>query len=448
MHKIQPNEIITSKYPICILGGGITGKAVSKFFQRKKIHHFLVDKIKTDDSIPFFSDSSEFHVLPNFSYLIKSPGISPNHPLLIESIKMGKTILSEINLARLFFKGKIIGITGTDGKSTTTALTKHLIQKNFPNTQMGGNIGIPFIELCEESLDYLVLELSSYQLEDSENLDLYASCILNISNDHLERHGTIENYTKAKYKIVDELNKNHFLILNTKLKSIVSNKIQCITKYFGDEEISDIKLIPNQKKIISPIAEYIYDNFKLSGIHNLYNLSAAILLAESCNCDPSIIQEGIDSFKGLSHRFESFGVYNEIEFINDSKSTNTHSLIAGISGYSKKDEILLILGGIPKKEPMDDLINTLNKVQPKIITIYGDFSKIHGKNFQSKLVSDVILVDEFHKILPILKKIVSNKTIKKVIFSPGGASFDYFKNFEERGNIYMEMIKKEFTESV
>ena len=180
-------NILKNKPRVLVIGGGITGKAVVEFLKKFDCEILLVDG-KPQPSIcgiSYFPDSIELSALGEIQLAVKSPGFKPSHPLVVKLNEAGIPIVSEITLARSFFRGKIIGITGTDGKSTTTALTFHIIQKSFPKSKMGGNIGVPFIEFCEEDLDFAVLELSSYQLDDSDYLNLDISAILNIAPDHL-----------------------------------------------------------------------------------------------------------------------------------------------------------------------------------------------------------------------------------------------------------------------
>ncbi|MCB1160828.1 MAG: UDP-N-acetylmuramoyl-L-alanine--D-glutamate ligase, partial [Leptospiraceae bacterium] len=201
-----------------ILGGGLSGRAATKLLENLSQKLLLCDKTPQMG----LNCPQETDELKNFRYfkpdlIIKSPGISPDHPILQSAKQTQTPIWSEIDLAYLFFKGKIIAITGTDGKSTSTALTGHLLQASGFKTKTGGNIGLPFSEICLDDIDLAVLELSSYQLDDSQFFRAETGCILNIAPDHLERHKTMENYAEAKKKIFLE---NTNSILNEKLKNL------------------------------------------------------------------------------------------------------------------------------------------------------------------------------------------------------------------------------------
>ena len=435
-------EIIKKLENICVFGGGITGKKVVNFLKQKNKNVFLIDSNKQDIDCPYFSDLTEFSSLPPFSLLVKSPGVNPYHPLLVKTREANIPIISEISLARSFFKGKVIGITGTDGKSTTTALTFALISSYFPKTAIGGNFGIPFIEFCEDDLDFAVLELSSYQLEDSDPLDLHSSAFLNLAPDHLERHKTMENYKKAKLKIVSGDISTHNFIYNDRLKDeielleLICNKIS-----FGKSHDSDC-LIDTEKQIITT-KNYSYStkNFPLIGFHNLENLGAAILLAESVNCPSDSIQQTLENFNGLEYRFQKIHTYENSVFINDSKSTNTHSLLSGIKGFSDKNRIILILGGRPKDESLESLKKRLVELNPIQVYIYGEAGKIWEESLKSIPLQ---VVSQPKNALESIKENWNQYQAEYIIFSPACASFDLYKNFEERGKFFTDDVKRIF----
>ncbi len=430
--------IQSTKRTIAILGGGITGLAVQEFLEKKKIQNLLLDD--TPKNSNSFSARLHLKELPPFALLVKSPGISPRHKLLLECKENNIPIISEIELARNFFNGNAIGITGTDGKSTTTQLTTHLLKGKYPNTLASGNIGLPFISVCEENLEFVVLELSSYQLEDSEQLHLQASALLNISSDHLERHGNIENYVQAKMKIFDWENSRHTAILNDRQREIfnIPKNAVCKILYFGNSVNLDAFISGNQIK--TQKFTYNTSKFPLRGKHNLENLAVALLLAEQFEVSPVVIQKQFESFQGLPHRFQEFLNYEGYIFINDSKSTNLHSMLAGLSGLDK-EFFILILGGIPKVEPIDPLIQRLMTLNVEIF-MFGEMCKVWKEEVEFKLNKKIHAFFELGSLIEYLTKNLKKYPACKIIFSPAGASFDLFKNFEERGNFFMNEVKK------
>lgn len=435
-------EKVSTASRICVFGGGTTGQAVVSFLQKYKKDFFLIDSTKKSSEYICFPDTVAFSSLPSFTLLIKSPGVSPSHPLLLATQEKNIPILSEIALARSFFKGKILGITGTDGKSTTTALTHHILSSSFPKSKPGGNFGIPFIEFCEEDLDFAVLELSSYQLEDSPLLELNSSAFLNLAADHLERHKTMEAYRNAKLKIVDIQNPLHTFVINERLqKEINTTPFLCKTQSFGISKDSSARILSSSSIIQTKLFAYEIQNFPLLGFHNLENLAASILLCESVHCPPEKIQTAIAEFQGLKYRFENIHTYKGATFINDSKSTNLHSLLSGIHGYSPEDRLVFILGGRPKLEPIESLVQRLLILKPLRIYVYGEavdawkesFSCLEFKAVKNPSEALVSIYEDWKQLLP-----------KQILFTPGCASFDLYKNFEERGKKFTDSVKEVF----
>ncbi len=435
-------EIAKNHENICVLGGGITGKKVINFLKNKNKNVFLVDSMQRDMDCPSFSDLTQISELPSFSLLVKSPGVNPDHSLIKEARKANIRILSEISLARSYFKGRILGITGTDGKSTTTALTYAILSSWSPKTAIGGNFGIPFIEFCEQDLDFAVLELSSYQLEDSDPLSLESSAFLNIAPDHLERHKTMENYKIAKLKIVSPQSESHHFIFNDRFKRDLDIKnFKCKLFSFGTDLNSSCVIDEKSQILRTEQFEYSTKNFPLYGFHNLENLAASILLAESVNCPSEKIQSALENFTGLEYRFQKIHTYDNAIFINDSKSTNTHSLLSGIKGFSSKEKIILILGGRPKDESLDVLRDRLLELKPIQIFIYGEAGKIWEEEL--KLIP-IKIVGEPSNALEQIRENWENFHPDYIIFSPACASFDLYKNFEERGKIFTKDVKRIF----
>ncbi|XDD48191.1 UDP-N-acetylmuramoyl-L-alanine--D-glutamate ligase [Leptospira sp. WS39.C2] len=457
----SPNDL-KNLQTFLILGGGASGDSAAKLLTSLGKKVILADSFpeKANHSLysQVLSDKEPQANFEGIECIIKSPGILPNHPYLGIAIQKKIPILSEITLGRIFYKGPIIGITGTDGKSTTTALTFHLLQKKFPKVKMGGNIGVPFTSFCLEENDCVVLELSSYQLEDSPNLQLTASAILNLASDHLERHKTMESYATAKWKIQNLESKDHQCFVNPNFFAFTpfQKPLDSNLHLVGDNQSYCISQNPDQ--VHTPNFVYDASLFPLNGKHNLMNLCFAIALAEVVGLNPNQIQEQLKTFFGLPHRFQSIPTeslnpdYKSIKFINDSKSTNLHSMLSGISGFKKGDPIYLILGGIPKVEPIEPLILRWKEIECPLF-VFGKAKDI-WKEELDKTGLPIFYFDDLTSLMKEIRKkidsdwITNNKSQKNellsVIFSPAGASFDLYKNFEERGNHFMNLVKDSF----
>lgn len=434
---------------IFILGGGISGKAAKILLEEEGFPVELVDRQEGwEDS----EEKANALLDPDrVEKIVKSPGISPNHPWLILARKRSIPIQSEIDLAASFHSGELVGITGTDGKSTTTALTHFLLQGAFPNAEMGGNIGRAFSEICRFPSPVTVLELSSYQLEDSAPIPLKVSCILNIASDHLERHGNLENYRKAKARIVSHSDPNHIFITSPGTWKQIEpflDSFSCQIRMFanildkpslGSEEIH-AWIHTESGRIQTRNFEYDTNLFPLPGYHNLENLSASILIAESLGVDPAQIQERLSLFRGLPHRFERFLETKAWRFVNDSKSTNLHSLIAWLRFFrTEEGRLILLVGGRPKTEPIEPLKKTLAK-REVLVYVFGEASSVWKSDLEDLGEKVQFVADIPTALQSIQKEFIPESNQKtNVILSPGCASFDQFQNFEERGNLFKEL---------
>lgn len=461
-NSIPSPEDLNKLHSFLILGGGSSGDSAAKLLlslgKKVSLADKFPEKANSELYTKILSDNVPHESLEGIDCIIKSPGILPDHPILELAKQKQIPTLSEICLGRIFFKGKIIGITGTDGKSTTTALTHHLLQKKFPKAKMGGNIGVPFTSFCQEDIEVVVLELSSYQLDDSPNLELTASAILNLASDHLERHKTMEAYALAKWKIQNLLDVHHQCFVNpnffkyTPFPKPNSDFLHCI----GENESYFVSQNPNQ--VHTKTFVYDAEKFPLKGKHNLMNLCFAIALAETVGMDPKDIQSQLETFHGLPHRFQSIDSeilhpdYKLVRFINDSKSTNLHSMLSGISGFQKENSIYLLLGGIPKVEPLEPFLKRWKELECPLY-VFGKAKEVWNKEL-NEMGLPVFYFEDLPTLLvglksEILKKIKNEKEMGKVesltvIFSPAGASFDLYKNFEERGNHFVQLVKQNF----
>ncbi len=441
-------EILKNQPKVLVIGGGITGKAVVEFLIQFNCEILLVDAKpqRNIEGISYYPDTIELENLPLPKFAVKSPGFKPNHPIIIELKKQNIPLYSEIEFAKSFFEGKIIGITGTDGKSTTTALTHHILQKSFPKSKMGGNIGVPFIEFCQEKLDFAVLELSSYQLEDSGYLNPHISAFLNIAPDHLERHGTMENYLNAKSKIINRDSPDSIFVTNKRLiENLNLNSKDINGKYmlFGESNDCDAKILSEENKIITEKYIYSTQEFPLQGKHNLENLAASILICEASQCIPENIQSAISDFTGLLYRFQKIKTWKDVTFINDSKSTNIHSMLSGLAGIKRQTPIILILGGKQKNEELSPLTNRLKELNV-IVFLIGE-ARLYWEKELSECLKDKLHVKEnLAEAVKNIRDLADNTKLEMVIFSPACASFDQYNNFEERGKHFTDLVNEYF----
>jgi len=453
-NSLPAKSELLSLQQFLILGGGLSGESAARLLSKYGKIVILADQSdKEPANSPYskiVSDKNVEEALDRTECIIKSPGVSPTHPILEEAMKRNCFILSEIALGRIFYQGPLVGITGTDGKSTTTALTHHLIRSHFPNSKAGGNLGLPFTSFCEDNLDMVVLELSSYQLEDSPNLNLSVAAITNLAPDHLERHKTMDRYLFAKWKSNDLENPNHTFIIGKKIwDKIPDKKTNYPGKvlFFGEENDSDIAILFDSKKIITKKHSYDTSSFVLPGKHNLFNLALAIGISETVGVPQNKIQNHFGDFEGLPHRFKKLNLkeklnseFQNLEFINDSKSTNLHSMLSGISGFKKEDPLFLILGGEPKEESLVPFFERWKELQNPIL-IYGKAGEVWKEEFANNRENPPYKIVPTVKdaLLEIRQMIQPNKQ-QTILFSPACASFDLYKNFSERGDDFERLV--------
>ncbi len=372
--------------------------------------------------------------------IIKSPGI-PNDSEIMNKINSEKIpVISEIEFAGNHSKTKNICITGTNGKTTTVSLVTEMLSKEM-KVLKSGNIGIPFSKIVLENklydqndIDYCILELSSFQLEHCSKLRKEISVILNISLDHMDRYESFEEYFETKMKIFDNakycLFNHDDNFLNERIKSNDKNIIPfSIRKEQGYYYYDRNKILSNGNNLSIDI-----DDISLRGIHNISNIIIAAEIARRVGIDQEGIYKAVSEFEGLEHRFEHFISYNQIDFINDSKSTNIDSTKKALESISKK--IILILGGIPKEDDFSQ-ISLFKKSILKII-VYGEAShKIYNS-----LTKDIAVerIEKFENAVHVaIDSAVENSV---VLLSPACASFDQFDNYKERGKKFKNIVER------
>tara|TARA_B100001093_G_scaffold517894_1_gene600857 strand:+ start:1121 stop:2398 length:1278 start_codon:yes stop_codon:yes gene_type:complete len=406
-----------------VYGLGLSGCSVVKFFKKNKISNFEVWDDKNKNIFKKYRSQNLKKTLNKVDFIVLTPGISLKANLHLKKFK--KKIITDIDL---FFltnnKFKSIVVTGTNGKSTTCKLLAHLLKKNKFKFSLGGNIGVPILELKNLRNSYVVIEVSSFQLSHSKFICPDYAFFLNFTNDHLDWHGSRSDYLKSKLKIFQFQSKKQYAIVNNKLKKTF------IRKKFLSKLI--IPKISDYKKMKSKIKNnYLTLNLNDENMSFVYSFSKLIKIKEKSLID------SMQSFTGLPHRFEFFLSKNSISFINDSKATSFEATQPALSSLKN---IYWILGGFPKK---GDKIK-ISKYKKNIIKCY-----LIGKNinfFKNQIKGKLpfsITSNLKNSILQISKDIKFNKKFdKSILLSPAAASYDQFINFEKRGDEFKKLSKK------
>jgi UDP-N-acetylmuramoylalanine--D-glutamate ligase len=415
------------KNSFLIYGLGSTGHSVVKYFKKKKVHNFFVWDDNKKLSKKFGSNKIKDlrKVLKKVDYIVLSPGISLKKTIHKKDlIKFKNKIITDIDLLYLSnSKFKSIVITGSNGKSTTCKIITHLLKKNKFDVEVGGNIGTPVLNLKIKKNIFFVIEASSFQLSHSRFIHPNYAILLNITNDHVDWHGSVQAYINSKLKIFNLKKKNDFALVNSKIQEIFKKK-----KYLS-------KLVPIKFKEYKKIKFKIKNDYLKSNTND-ENMNFVYTMAKLLKININSFVKSMNSFLGLPHRYEIFLKKKSITFINDSKAT---SFQATKFALKNNKNIYWILGGLPKKN--DKIV--LKNIKNNIIKSY-----IIGKNinfFIKQLKNKVkfsVTNNLKNSILSALKDIRQlGKKNNIILLSPSAASFDQFKNFENRGNEFKKLSR-------
>ena len=426
---------------ISILGAGKSGKSCARLALKmgyKVILSDITNNVDFEDSNNLVLDlGGHSNKILDSDFIIISPGISSEIPIIKEAEKLNIPIISEIEFASWFTSSAVLAITGSNGKSTTVSMIHQILLGANCNSLLGGNIGTPFsenvlLEIEKKELDECVhvLELSSFQLERLEKFKSQISCILNISEDHLDRYIDMNDYINAKLNIINVSEK---IIYNSE-DSLLTEKINNIKKNQSLISHESIYKIHNSsiynkktKKNILSLKET-----SLIGKHNLFNALIACTVTSLYGIDEKFIIQELIKFKPLAHRLEFVKCINGVNYYNDSKSTNINSTITALDSFD--NNIILILGGLNKGGDFSELSRSLKSV--KKVFCYGESGQEILKSLKDNV--DIEYIKDFENcIVSIIKK--SNND-DNVLLSPACASFDQFSNYEERGDTFKRMV--------
>lgn len=429
-----------------IFGAGKSGIGAKKILEAREVEVILVD-----DKVGIRSEEA-LNMLDEITLFIKSPGI-PYTALIKKAIELGIEVIDEIELSyrelkKSGKKSKIIAITGTNGKTTTTAKTAEMLNFAGYSAVACGNIGIPFSEIVMENreYDYIVVELSSYQLENLKEFKADIAAIVNLTPDHLERYNSVDEYYDTKFNIGMNQKFSEKFILNLEdkesLKRVdrVTGHIHGVTVTENREGyvyVRDGKIICKEQEIIE------VKNLALKGKHNLENMLFVTAVGSYIGVDREKLESYLSSAKAIEHRLEDFFSYGKIRFINDSKSTNVDSAKFAVEAYP---ESILICGGYNKPLDYSKLGSLIKENRMDRVYLIGEnrgiiLEKLREHGYPDEKIYDV---ENIENCASILKQNLNKEIDKVVLFSPGTSSYDQFENFEDRGRKFKEIIRKYF----
>ncbi len=451
-----PSERAGVRSRLVILGGGESGVGTAVLAQKKGFDVFLSDKGKLKEKykdvlskygIKWEEEKHSEDLILNADEVVKSPGIPDKAELIKALHSKGIPVISEIEFAGRYTNAKKICITGSNGKTTTTLLTYHMMQKAGLNVGLAGNVGKSFaMQVAEMDFDYYVLELSSFQLDGMFEFKADIAILLNITPDHLDRYDyKLENYAESKFRIIqnqteldafiycidDEVTMNMIKTKNIKAKQYpISIKQELQIGAYLKENNQLIINTNNTNPLFMTIQE-----LALQGKHNIYNSMAAGVTGKLVDMRKETIRESLSDFHNIDHRLELVGNVHGIEFINDSKATNVNSTWYALE--SMNNPVILILGGVDKGNDYS-MLTDLVKSKVKAIICLGTDNKKIIKAFGG-LVETILEAKSAKEAVAQSYKI--GKKGDTVLLSPACASFDMFENYEDRGTQFKQAVR-------
>lgn len=442
---------------VLVAGGGKSGICAANLLVRNGEHVILFDENKNmepdklSDKLEAGSYNVEIHIgeltddiIDECELMVISPGIPTDAPFALKVKEKGLPVWSEIELAYRYEKGQIAAITGTNGKTTTTTLVGEIMKAYNDDTYVVGNIGIPYTSLCDKTTEksVTVAEISSFQLETIVDFRPHVSAILNITPDHLNRHYTFENYANCKLDITKNQGEGDYTVINYDDPETMKlvDKIPCKIIYFSRKEMleegvfvkdGDIVIRENgeEKRVLS------LKDIKLLGTHNTENVLAAVAISYYMGVPIDIIEKICTAFQGVEHRIEYVRTVKGVPYYNDSKGTNPDAAIKGIQAMTRTT--LLIGGGYDKHSTYDEWIDAFDAKVRYLVLIGETAEKIalcakqHGFN-------NIVFMDTLEDAVNFCY--ANAKPNDAVLLSPACASWDMFKSYEQRGNLFKQYV--------
>jgi len=442
---------------VLVVGLGKSGLAAALFLRRRGALVTVSDVRSAEalaKDIPALLDEGIMvetggHGLLTFrrqDLIVVSPGVPLNTPELAQVKSFGLPVIGELELAARFLKGKMLAITGSNGKTTTTALVGEILEKAGIPTLVGGNIGVPVVALIEQSTDetWSVLEVSSFQLESTVQFRPSIAVILNITPDHLDRHGSFENYALAKERIFAAQHEDDFVVLNADNARAAQAAARSVARvYFFSMEHSVLRGAWVEEGTIvfrtgkdEPIEKIMpLSGITLKGAHNVENVLAAVCAARLAGATAEQVRAGVEGFQAVEHRLEYVTTINGVEFYNDSKATNVDATAKAIAAF--QTGIHLILGGKDKGSDYTQLSPLLRSRVRAVYTIGAAAAKIES---HLRGVVSILSCETLDNAVDAAGSAARPGEV--VLLAPACSSFDQFENYEQRGKVFKELVNE------
>ena len=432
---------------IFILGMGKSGVSVARLLA--KDNHVLITDIKGDLNVisnlkklgvnVIITKNQEEIFDDSYDIVVKNPGVRLDHPIVLKALEYKIPVITELEVAYRYLPDvKIIGITGSNGKTTTTTIIYEMLKAANLPVHLAGNIGYP---LCDQITDIkdgdiLVVEISSHQLANLDKFKVDVAVLTNLCPVHLDHFGNFENYVNTKLRIFNHQNSNDSAILNKSDELVFNKTLNLNSKklYFSSNVEADISV---ENDAIVYMGEKIVklSDIRVKGMHNYENIMAAILVCKLFNVSNSVIKEVLNNFAGVEHRLEFVAKVNGRQFYNDSKATNTNSTITALKSF--EGNVILLLGGLDRGHSFEPLKPYLTHV--KHIVCFGQ-TKDRIKDFCLKNNIDVTVVDNIEQACKTAYNI--SALGDTILLSPACASWDQYEHFEQRGDDFKKAVSK------
>jgi len=441
---------------IVILGAGESGTGSAILAKNEGFDVFVSDAgrinpkyrdMLNEHQIIYEANSHTERLILNADEVIKSPGIPESAPIIKAIRKKEIHVISEIEFAGRYTKAKMICVTGSNGKTTTTSLIHHMLRKAGLDVGMAGNVGKSFaLQVAQEEYDYYVLELSSFQLDGMYDFKADIAILLNITPDHLDRYNyDMQNYADSKFRITQNLTEEDYFIFCSddeitikELERIVSRAAQL--PYAYDKKQDDVAWIDNRERMQIEFDDVDFSmsvhELSLKGKHNAYNSMAAGIAGNVLKIRNEVIREALMDFQGIEHRLETVMKVHGMQFINDSKATNVNSCWYALE--SVKGEIIWIAGGVDKGNNYSELTELVSKKVKAIVCLGKDNQRIKDA-FEGKVET---IVETETMMEAVKSAYYLGAKDDTVLLSPACASFDLFENYEERGRKFKEAVRE------
>ncbi len=440
---------------VAVIGLGKTGLATVEFLLNKGARVMATDEKIQDLQIPKFDGMEvrtyDERVLSGADLVIPSPGVPPYNPILLCARRENIPVLSELEVAFRYLRIPIVAVTGTNGKTTTVSLIGHILSEAGKRVFVGGNIGTPLISYVNgpQADDYAVVEVSSFQLLWTKTFRPYVGILLNVTQDHLDYHGSMSSYREAKEVMFFRQGKGDYAILNGEEEEteVLKRKIASRVISFSTRRRLEAPCLYLEEDDIVYCPEsgssetYPVSMLKIPGLHNVENCMAALACARVLGCAPNDMVKAVSSFEGVSHRIEPVAEIDGVTYVDDSKGTNCDAVKRALETFSQP--VVLLMGGRDKDSDFSVLASIIEE-KVKTLIAFGEARERIAKALEGKVKIDLV---------PTLKEGVKVAKIKAtrgdvVLLSPGCASFDEFQNYRERGLKFREWVKEDLHDQV